>query len=506
MRINNNISAVIANNQLSKTENKLSKSLERLSSGLKINRAADDPAGMAISQKMRTQIRGLSRASQNSLDGISVVETAEGALSEVASMLQRMRELAVQAGNDSYTEEDKGAIQQEAEALSTEIDRISKDTEFNKITLLDGSLDQKGYTNNSSVKISTFSSSVDVAKYSITVDGIAAKAVAEGEAIDAATYSSLVKTSVTPGAPDELTSDAKGSIIINGTTITLEEGDTGQAVVEKLREGCEVAGVKFLLVDVSAPLIPDEIENGGYKETTDTFNFQDTLKFVFVSEEYGSSEKIEISWSNPALSDLLGLPDTSTVVPTGKDAIVKVNYTDEGFDKSATVSADGTKVMITDRNGFSMELLVNVDTAVEGKNVELDITGAGTLTLQVGANEGQIIDIKIPEISTCSLGIENLNYITSAGANKALEKLDAAISKVSAVRSQLGAYQNRLEHANGSLAISEENMTSALSRIEDVDMAEEMATYTQLNVLSQAGTSMLAQANDLPKTVLQLLQ
>lgn len=502
MRINNNISAVIANNHLSKTENKLSKSLEKLSSGLKINRSADDPAGMAISQKMRTQIRGLSRASQNSLDGISVVETAEGALSEITSMLQRMRELAVQAGNDSYTDQDKKAIQEESDALAAEIDRISKDTEFNKIPLLDGSLDQKGYTDNTAVKVSTFSTTVNVAKYSITVDEIAAKAVATGNPIDSA--SSLIDTSV---VPSKLTTDAAGKIIVNGTTITIEEGDTAETVVEKLREGCEVADVKFLVVDAGAtPSTTEYLENGGYEESMGTFTFQNTFEFVFVSEEYGSSEKIEISCGNTALSSLLGLPDTSTVVPAGRDAKVSTVFTDEGFKNSATVSADGTKVKITDRNGFSMELFVAVDTTVEGKDVELDITGAGTMTLQVGANEGQIIDIKIPEISTRSLGIENLNYISTAGVGKALERLDAAISKVSAVRSQLGAYQNRLDHANGSLAVSEENMTSALSRIEDVDMAEEMATYTQLNVLSQAGTSMLAQANDLPKTVLQLLQ
>lgn len=502
MRINNNISAIIANSHLSKTQNKLSKSLEKLSSGLKINRSADDPAGMAISQKMRTQIRGLSRASQNSLDGISVIETAEGALSEITSMLQRMRELAVQAGNDPYSEQEKEAIQQEADALAAEIDRISKDTEFNKIPLLDGSLDQKGYTDNPAVKVSTFSSYVNVSIYSITVDEIAAKAVAEGNPIDSA--SPLIDTSVTP---PKLAASAAGKLIVNGTTIIIEEGDTGEAVAEKLRKGCEVAGVKFLVVDEGAtPSTTEHLENGGYKEVEETFDFQDTFKLVFVSEEYGSSEKIEISCSNTGLSSLLGLPDTSTVIPAGKDAKVSTILTGKGFKNSATVSEDGTKVKITDRNGFSMELFVDVDSKVVGKNVELDITGAGTMTLQVGANEGQIIEIKIPEISTQSLGIENLNYISSVGVGKALERLDAAISKVLAVRSQLGAYQNRLEHANGSLEVTEENMTSALSRIEDVDMAEEMATYTQLNVLSQAGTSMLAQANDLPKTVLQLLQ
>ena len=264
MRINNNISAVMANHQLSKSENKLSKSLEKLSSGLKINRAADDPAGMAISQKMRTQIRGLSRASQNSMDGISVVETAEGALAEVTSMLQRMRELAVQAGNDSYTPEDKQAIQEESNALAAEIDRISTDTEFNKITLLDGGLDQKGYTDNSAVKVSTFSTGVDVGKYTIKVGQVAEKAVAAGAAIDVITDPTLLD------GDSKLTSVAEGSIVVNGTTITLDESDTAEMVVEKLREGCELANVKLLVVDaaVADPSYPptDHFENGGYEE------------------------------------------------------------------------------------------------------------------------------------------------------------------------------------------------------------------------------------------------
>lgn len=495
MKINHNISAAIANSQLSKTETRLTQSLERLSSGLKINRAADDPAGMAISQKMRTQIRGLSRASQNTLDGISVVETAEGALTEVEAMLQRMRELAVQAGNDTYGEEDKEAIQAEADALLAEIDRISKDTQFNKITLLDGSLDQRGYTNVNGIKVETFSESVGVGDYSILITGKAEKAVLVGDAMNP------------PAGLDGsgISAAAAGSITVNNVSVTINEGDTAEIVKEKLRETCEIAGVKFLVIDESAvPSTTDKAEDAGYTESSNVFSFTDTLKFAFVSEEFGSDQRVEISCDNSELSDLLGISTINDTVDKGED--IKIEFpTDSGFENSATVSAKGTYVTITDRKGFSMEISTDPNIALNTA-AEIKVMDVGTMRLQIGANEGQTMDLKIPKITTESLRIDKLNYISSEGVSNAIKNLDYAISKVSAVRSKLGAYQNRLDHATSSLEVSEQNMTEALSRIEDVDMAEEMATYTQLNVLSQAGIAMLAQANDRPQTVLQLLQ
>lgn len=456
MKINHNLSAIIANNQLLKSENRLAESVRRLSSGLKINEAADDPAGMAISQKMRTQIQGLNRASDNALDGISVVETAEGALGEVHSILQRARELSVQAANETYHLEDRENIQSEINALMKEVDRISKDTEFNKTTLLDGSFDQRGYTDKAAVKVTTYSSAVPVGQYKLTVTAAAEKA------------------QITGGAPAAITDATAGSFAINGEIVHLEAGDTAEQVYEKIRNLGDAVGVDVTL-------------EGG--------------NMVFTARESGSRVGFTVKASTADLAGALGMPTEAEVV--GKDTKLDLD-TNNGFSKTATVSADGDYVTITDLNGFSMSLRVDSDTVSTGE-VTIDILDLGNLTLQVGANEGQTMDIKLPRIDVDSLHLTYTNVCSTRGAGEAISRMDDAIAMVSNLRGQLGAFQNRLEHAITNLDSTEENLTSALSRIEDVDMAEEMTEYTQVSVLQQAGVSILAQANDLPQSVLQLL-
>ncbi len=454
MKINHNLSAMLANNQLFKNENKLADSVERLSSGLKINHSADDPAGMAISQKMKTQIRGLSRASDNAMDGVSVIETAEGALTEVHSILQRARELAVQAANETYTLEDRENIQNEIEALQVEIDRISRDTEFNKTSLLDGSLDQRGYTDREAVKISTYSEEVPLGQYKMTVDANAESA------------------EIILGAPADITELTAGSIHINGEIVILEEGDTASRVYEKIRDLGETLNIDVTL-------------DGG--------------NMVLSTMETGSDYDIQIDCSNDNLKALLSFNKT---YDRGEDAVVTLG---DGFEATATYFADGEYLTITDRSGFSMEVNLDCSAITTPMDVTMDIMNVGTMTLQVGANEGQTIGLKIPKTDCETLRISNLNVCSTRGASKVIEKMDEAIDRISKTRAQLGAYQNRLERTVTNLDTSEESLTTALSRIEDVDMAEEMTTYTQMNVLQQAGVSVLAQANDLPQTVLQLL-
>lgn len=455
MKINNNISALVANNKLQKTQNNLAQSVERLSSGLKINHASDNPAGMAISQKMRTQIRGLSRASDNALDGISVIETAEGALSEVQSMLQRMRELAVQAANDTNDEVDRDSIQEEISSLQEEIDRISKDTEFNKTALLDGSVDYRGYTDKAAVKISTFTEEVDAGEYKIQVNQAGSKA------------------ETTFYMPSGNVTDAQAGIVnINGLEISLEAGDTPTDVYNKMLETA-----KYANLEVTAA-------GSVYRIST---------------KEYGSDEAIKVTSDNLASVAYLGMTEG---IRTGTDA--KITLMD-GFANTASYVADGNTIHILDRGNFDMEVKV-AENVVLNDTVTMDVMSIGGMILQIGANEGQTMQLKIPEISSESLGIQNIGVYTNETASDAITKLDAAIETVSAVRSQLGAYQNRLDHAIASLDLTEENMTTALSRIEDLDMAEEMTEYTQQNVLQQAGVSVLAQANDLPQMALQLLQ
>ena len=482
MKINHNMSATIANKRLLQSENSLSKSVERLSTGLRINRAADDAAGMAISSKMKTQIRGLGQASRNASDGVSVLDTADGALSEVHNMLQRMRELSVQAANGTNTPDDLKAIQLEIASLREEIDRISRDTEFNTKNLLDGTLDQRVYPDNRGIRRIDISDSVNPDVYTLEVTADAEQAVIEGGQPRVAT--------------DTIPAGATGKISINGAQVEIREGENFQEVYEKLRDTAELGGAKLLVV----PDITDrtgEPENAGYVPG----NIADGGNLVFVSEEYGNNTEMNIKCDNPDLAAFLGIGTDNQ--STGSDVEIAISATDEGFGTQATILTEGNYVTVTDRNGFEMKFEVEPGTS---GTVNIEVADLGPMTLQIGANENQTMDVRIPEVSSETLYIDKVNVCTVTGADRAITSFSGAIQKVSEVRSSIGAYQNRLDYAVSSLDLTEENMTQALSRIEDVDMAEEMTEYTKDNILTQAATSVLAQANDLPQQVLQLLQ
>ena len=501
MRINHNISALKANNSLGKTTNALDKSLERLSSGYRINRAADDAAGMAISQKMRTQIAGLDQASRNASDGISVIQTAEGALQEVSSMLQRMRELSVQAANGTNTNDDRAAIQREINQLNEEIDRISDATEFNTKTLLNGNIDCQSYSSNNSVKLISVSDSVDNTNYSITVTQDARQAVLAGFQI---------------GSADEEI-DVSGVLNINGTEIHVSVGDTMGEVYERIRTACDSMNIQAFVGTAGAdPSDPDQI--AGYTKESP----EDGGELIFVSKAYGSDEKIKMYCDSEELRGLFGGISEEGVEVSGVDAMATLG--EDGFQRTATVSAKGNIVTVTDMNGFEMKFEVSPGTAetdftdgtIDGSEsdvgssseaeVMVTVLSAGPMDLQIGANEGQTMEVRIPRINTKTLGVDIVNAGTPEGAQKAITICDNAVMQVSAVRAKLGAYQNRLDHAIANLDVSSENITEALSRIEDVNMASEMTMFTQKNVLQQAGTAMLAQANEMPQTVLSLLQ
>ena len=472
MRINTNISAFIANKNLQATQGKLSSSLEKLSSGYRINHAADDSAGMAIASKLRTQIRGLDQASRNAADGISVVQTAEGALNEITAILQRMRELSVQGATGSLVDEDREAINAEVQSLAEEIDRISRDTEFNKKTLLDGSLDRRSYTNQNDIRVTYASSGVPADKYMINV-------IEKGEQAKVSGNDMTLKDG------DEVTADLEGVIVINEYNIEVNAGDTATEVYAKITNACDKLNV-----------------------TVEGFAAN---KLTFTTYEAGTTEELNIEISNDKLAAALGLERSYEV--TGKDAVVSFDsdastegVNREGFSESATLYTEGNTVTITDVGGFQLVFEIDPEYTSMGQPVTADVTDIGTMMVHIGANENQIIDICIQEISTESLGIDYINCLTAGGSGKAISLLDKAIEKVSSLRSQLGAYQNRLDAASSSIDVTSYNMEASVSRIEDVDMAEEMATYTQLNVLSQAGVSMVAQANELPQMVLQLIQ
>ncbi|NLL72789.1 MAG: flagellar biosynthesis protein FlgL [Clostridiales bacterium] len=530
MRINHNISALKANNQLARTNKLLDASLERLSSGYRINSAADDSAGLAISEKMRTQIAGLDQASRNASDGISVIQTAEGALIEVEAMLQRMRELSVQSANGIYTTEDRVAIQAEIDQLSEEITRISETTEFNTMTLLDGNIDRKSFSNNNSVNLISLSDTVEVGDYAIKITQDARQAVIKGNTVNLGGETT---------ASRKIQANEAGSININGETVEVKVGDTIDEVFQKLRDACDNVNINVFAADpTEEPSTTEGHELGGYTSKS----MEDGDALVFVTRDYGSDQEIIIHCDKPGLSELLGLT-VAGAKASGVDAKAEIDTDKEKpdslFEKTATVSIRGNKVTVSDRNNFKMvfevdpgtvgtrfqdakitdpstdpdasDILPNLDEDdnpidYEDIPITVSVLDAGPMDLQIGANEGQIMSVRIPRVTPETLGIDKVNIATADGAQQAIGLLDIAINEVSAIRSKLGAYQNRLEHSISNLNVTSENMTEALSRIEDVDMASEMAEYTQKNVLSQAGTSMLAQANSRPQTILTLLQ
>lgn len=464
MKISHNISAMIANGHLQKTNKAMDKSLERLTSGYRINRASDDAAGMAISQKMKSQIAGLNQASRNASDGISVIQTAEGALTEVESMLQRARELSVQASNGTNTADDREAIQKEITQLMSEVDRISADTEFNTKSLLNGDVDRKSFSDNTKIKLISSSDDVLSKKYNIEVTQLGGSAVITG------TNNTLTGS---------ITSDLAGKITINGETIEINEGDTEAQVTQKLRDVCERVGGTL------------EIKTAGADNA-----------YVLKTKQTGASESLEIYCDNPHLAAKLGLPNGTTV--NGTDAKITL----DSFSSTSTVVMEGNVAKITDRDGFEMRIEISEDLVLGGTSgkAQISVLDAGPMVLQIGGNEGQTVSVSIPEVSTKTLGLENVNVLTQKEAAKSITLLDNAINQVSNVRAKLGAYQNRLDHSIQSLDTTSINLTESLSRIEDVDMAEEMATFTQKKVLSQAGVSMLAQANESPQRILSLLQ
>lgn len=451
MRINHNVSAQLANVRLKKTESRLSDSLERLSSGYKINKAADDSAGLAITNKMRAQIRALDQASRNSLDGQSVIETAEGALAEIENILQRTRELAVQAANDTYSLDDRKAIQSEVDEMLKEVDRISTTTEFNGTSLLDGSAARTMSSDSAQVKALSVSMTVEAGEYKIDIGQLAATA----------------KTTFNYNIP--ATADDNYTILLNEVAIEITSADTDDTISKKVMDVCDAMNI--------------EVKGAGTGMELET-------------KAPGSNQRITIKYPG----------DTEATVYSGKDAEIEFG---DGFEDTAVYSANGNLINIVDNNGFKMQVELGSQAA---GTVTLTTFDAGYMILQIGANEGQTLNMDFPEVTCLNLGLKTsdgvsmINYCTEFGATNAIKELDTAIQKISNARSELGAYQNRLESTIASLDISSQNITEAMSRIGDTDMADEMTNYTQLDVLSQAATSMLAQANNRPQQVMSLLQ
>ena len=515
MIINNNISAVIANKHLLRTEAGIAASTEKLSSGYKINHAYQNPSGMAISNKMRAQIKALDRATDNASDGISVIQTADGALNEVTSMLQRMRELAVQAANDTNTPQDRAQIQKEEAELRDEIDRVSSSTEFNTMQLLNGDMQTKVYADN--VSRLSVSDSVDPGTYSIQVVTAATKG-----SITASTYPT-----------SSVSADQAGTFTINGVPVTLTEGMTADEAVEALKTAAELGDATVTKDDSGKLTVTSGIRTDDYEEVLGNA----WGKNAFVSVSYDSTDTkaqkaLEYFGLDNASNTTISTSDSTTTITSNnqKDAVVTLSSASgstaadaKGFSSSATASVDGKKVTIKDNNGFEMSFLL--DNALIDKkdangntvkvsdpnnsflgNLDIKVTDIGKMAFHVGSNKDQVIETEIPSISAKSLYLDQVNVNSHQSASRAISLVDDAITQVSSIRATLGAAQNRLEHTYDTNNSTSENINSAVSRIRDTDMATEMVEYTKDNVLQQAGTSVLSQANEIPQMALQLLQ
>lgn len=512
MRINTNVSALIANNSLQKSQDKLSASIKRLSSGYKLNKSSDDPAGMAITEKMRLQIRGLKQSSNNSADGTSVLNTAEGGLIEVQDMLTRLKELSVQAANDVNSVDERQAIQDEIKTINAEIDRIAKDTEFNTQPLLDGNLSRRVFSNVEGVKQISVSDGFVAGNYPLTVTQDPRQAIVKGSG------------SVAMTAGSKVSKDQAGTISLNGYKVDIEEGDDLSQVMSKLSDGMSKAGGRVFATSGSNDTKTNGTENAGYEPSANVSG----NSLIFMTDNFGSHEEVTISCDNDKLASLLGIENTAVDGGyTAKGSDVKVDFktgsdgSREGFEDTAIITTDGNRVTVTDVNDktFVFDLPANtagtsfddsgeeaVATNQSSKEIIEELTDVGTMSIHIGANEGQNVIINLPEVTTYTLGTDRMNVLTSAGAQHAISIVDKAIAWANNVRSKIGAYQNRFEHTDSNLAVSTENLTSAVSTMADTDMAEEMTEYTTMNVLTQAATSILSQANERPQSVLQLLQ
>lgn len=482
MRINHNAMAYTANSNLTKADNKLAASVERLSSGYKLNSSKDDAAGLAISQKMRAQIRGLERATQNSDDGVSLIQTAEGTLGEIHSMLNRIEELATQAANSINDVQDCSSIQEEIDNLIDEIDRITEDMDFNGRKLLNGDVMRRSYSSDNNVKAYNLSSTVMEGDYGITVTQDAKQASIVSGGLAGETY--------------RFSAAEAGVVYINGMVIEVKEGETMGEVYADLVYYCDLVGVDAFAADAAGENVP----------------FDQATGLIFRTQDYGARQYIEIGCDNPQLANLLGVGAQLNQKVKGEDAkaeFSKENGERVGFSDTATMQIDGNQITVTDRNNFKMEFNATPDAVAEGGasiDAVITVLDAGPINLQIGAYEGEHLRVSIPKVNSQTLHLESIRIYTHELASDAIASIQAASKQISSIRSYLGACQNRLENTMSNLEETSENMERAISGIMDTDMAEQMTYYTQYQVLSQSATQMLTKANALPENLLQLIQ
>ncbi len=548
MIVQHNISSINTNRQLGISTKSLARTTEKLSSGYRINRAADDAAGLAISEKMRSQIRGLGRASDNASDGISMIQTAEGALNETHSILQRMRELAVQAANGTETDSDRSNLQDEIEQLQEEIDRISSDTEFNTMPLLDGTLSSTGsimtsagpkfgfYDTTLDAFITSDIGGVKIAATTTAVQGSeSAMWSTDGKTLtfslaQNATYTQVELNALMENAKQE-DSTATGTpanvkVVFKYGSYTAHSdyaGDNDGTVAGKKASTKDSNGYQNFYFPYH------QVTLTSLGDTTD-YSYNVTGMEI-TAKKYGSDLNMVIGfrWGNERdgvkeeglIKDHFGGYDLQLFCYkeyseedienffADKGIPVDVKFIhkdpDEGWNKLVMIGSAAWA------GGFSLTGGAGLgdDDAFWGDpNYDFHGSDGNGVTLQVGANAGQTMSFSIDDMSARALGVHasNVSVSSQKAASDSIERIDRAIEKVSKQRALLGAVQNRLEHTISNLDNTEENLQAAESTVRDVDMASEMVEYSKCNILQQASQSMLAQANQSTQGVLSLLQ
>ncbi|HBV81620.1 MAG TPA: hypothetical protein DEB74_02215 [Lachnospiraceae bacterium] len=615
MRINYNVSSIIARNALNNNDKRVAASTQKLSSGYKISSAADNAAGLAIARKMNAQIRSLQQANRNANDGLSIVNTADGAMAEMHDIMQRMNELAIQSANGTNAESDREMIQKEIDQLVGEIDRIASTTQFNAQSLLDGSFAFKSYTNAENIKVKSYSEGVASGTYAIgkltyyhyedtttkyKVEEIEQKDT-DGKVVNVSYSSSKVSVTqneryevdnekdnvlnslVTSASIGNYTSIDQIKAFPDGSKVLIED----ENIVIKAQNDFEIkikVNDREPLGEVTTSTVSNTvtlptgtttgvasikkeydktITGSSSTVTTTSYSAVTTYRNIAVTGPNGKRYDIsEINFFNNVDSNGNSLNDRSAQIytdfkddkgrglrddfveyfkeknpgcsidieevkysetPPPGNFSIKYTATDGKTNEKESIEAAFSLYQEQNEHGVLMETQKKLEdykysetmttrTKYEiGKGtvedcITLDVTGMGAMIVQVGANEGQYMELEFPALTAEDLGLGKVDLTTEESARLSIDMIGDAINQLSSVRAKIGAYANRLEHTITNLDTSEENITSAYSRIMDVDMATEMTEYSTVQVLVQASTSMLAQANERPQQVLQLLQ
>ena len=548
MRIQHNIMAMNAYRNYTNNTSALSKNLEKLSSGYKINRAGDDAAGLAISEKMRAQITGLDKAQDNAKDGISLVQTAEGALTEVHDMLNRMVELADQSANGTYDNEtDRANLQKEVQQLKDEINRIADSANFNGIKLLDGSMDAEGIGGGANMSVNFGSVTAYEARvsnadptFSVSLDGLSLKANASSGSLvlnvggqkitlkfSGATKGSAVSLgNLKLSASSATLGGIKYDIKVSQSSLKFEMASSVVlAASMTLNPSFEVkvgsatgASIESGLINKGTQVITSGVIGGAEKMATATFEITKDMLANGATIKIGnqtftidySKSKGEATGTTIGVKDLLtkdGQLDNAAI----DEVITRITDAGKGNNLFTIGNNGNNQITLQSKTGLNSATYATLDTVDEIKKqvaVNAPTQPGKALTLQIGDTSDSFnrLSVSIQDMHVDSLGIEDLDISTQAGAQSAVDKIKAAINTVSSVRGTLGATQNRLDHTINNLSVMTENIQDAESTIRDTDVADEMMAYTKNNILIQSAQAMLAQANQVPQGVLQLLQ